>query len=141
MLRHVHHCSVIGLELVSARKGFLALQLPWQASLVGDPETGVIHGGALTTLMDTVCGFVVPLSLDAPAVCPTLDLRIDYMRPARPRETVIGEAEVYRITENVIFSRGIAHQGDRDAPVAHCVATFMRLDPDVVRVRQPEDAA
>ncbi len=133
MLKAVLHCQEIGLELVSADKGRLTLKLPYSEELVGNPVTGVIHGGALTTLLDTACGFAAPLAIDGPAVCPTLDLRIDYMRAAVPGEAIIGEAEVYRVTGNVVFARGIAWQDDRDKPVAHCVATFMRLEPQVIR--------
>ncbi len=133
MLQAVLHCQTIGLELVSAGKGLLTLRLPYRDTLVGNPLTGTIHGGALTTLMDTACGFAAPLALDEPAVCPTLDLRIDYMRAAIPGEAIIGEAEVYRVTRSVIFARGIAWQDSREKPVAHCVATFMRLEPHVIR--------
>lgn len=133
MLKAVLHCQEIGLELVSADKGRLTLKLPYSEKLVGNPISGVIHGGALTTLLDTACGFAAPLAVEGPAVCPTLDLRIDYMRAAVPGEAIIGEAEVYRVTGNVIFARGIAWQDDRDKPVAHCVATFMRLEPQVIR--------
>lgn len=133
MLKAVLHCQEIGLELVSANKGQLTLRLPYSQDLVGNPVSGVIHGGALTTLLDTACGFAAPLAIDGPAVCPTLDLRIDYMSAAIPGEAITGEAEVYRVTSNVIFARGIAWQDDRNKPVAHCVATFMRLDPQVIR--------
>jgi acyl-coenzyme A thioesterase PaaI-like protein len=34
----------------------LILRLPYSPQIVGNPETGVIHGGAITTLMDTTCG-------------------------------------------------------------------------------------
>lgn len=133
MLQAVQHCQTIGLVLVSADKGRLVLRLPYHENLIGNPISGVIHGGALTTLMDTACGFAAPLAVDERAVCPTLDLRIDYMRAALPGEAIIGEAEVYRVTRNVIFCRGIAWQSERERPVAHCVATFMHLDPQVVR--------
>ena len=133
MLKAVLHCQEIGLELVSADKGRLTLKLPYRKELVGNPISGVIHGGALTTLLDTACGFAAPLAIEGLAICPTLDLRIDYMRAAEPGIDIIGEAEIYRVTGNVVFARGIAWQDSRDTPVAHCVATFMRLDPHVIR--------
>jgi acyl-coenzyme A thioesterase PaaI-like protein len=49
------------------------------------------------------------------------------MGVARPGESVFGRAEVYRVTDNVVFSRGTAYQSEEDRPIAHCVATFMRL--------------
>jgi uncharacterized protein (TIGR00369 family) len=126
-LSAIRHCSVLGLSVVEASPGGATLELPYSKSIIGNPETGVIHSGALTTLMDTVLGLAVPLALEQLELCPTLDLRIDYMSAARPGESIFGKAEVYRITDNVVFARGTAFQDMPDRPIAHCVATFMRL--------------
>ena len=129
----IRHCVVLGLKVVSAEKGKLTMELPYSPSIVGNPETGVIHGGALTTLMDSVCGFSVPLALDKLQVCPTLDLRIDYITGATPGQSVYGSAEVYRVTNNVVFVRGVAWQTSPDNPIANCVATFMRIDAPEIK--------
>ena len=55
----------------------------------------------------------------------TLDLRIDYMRPAEPRKDLYTEAECYRTTVNIAFVRATAYQDDRSDPIATSVATFM----------------
>jgi uncharacterized protein (TIGR00369 family) len=125
----IRHCNELDMRVISADKGKLTLELPYSENIVGNPETGVIHGGAITTLMDSTCGFTAPLALDGFQICPTLDLRIDYMAKAIPHRSVFGSAEAYRVTENVIFVRGVAWQDSPDQPIAHCVATFMRLDP------------
>ena len=135
MLKAVRHCQVLNIQLVSASNGQLTLELPYSKHIVGNPDSGVIHGGALTTLMDTTCGFVIPISLEQFSICPTLDLRIDYMTAAQPNKSVFGRSELYRVTENVIFSRGIAYQDNIDKPIAHCVATFMRLPPEVTQAK------
>lgn len=136
MLEAVRHCQVLGIELVSFDQQQLILKLPYSENIVGNPDTGVIHGGALTTLMDTTCGFVVPVSLAEMELCPTLDLRIDYMTAAQPKLPVYARSEVYRVTEHIVFSRGIAYQNDITMPIAHCVATFMRLPKDVKDSKQ-----
>lgn len=123
----IRHCRTLGLIAVAAASGKVTLELPYSPSIVGNPETGVIHGGALTTLMDSACGFAVHMSLEKAEICPTLDLRIDYMTAAEPNRSVFGAAEVYRITRHVIFVRGVAYQSSLSEPVAHCVATFMRI--------------
>ncbi len=123
----VRHCELLGIEVVKASKQGATLALPYAESIIGDPTTGVIHSGALTTLMDTALGVAVPLALQKLELCPTLDLRIDYMGAAEPGRKVLGEAQVYRITDNVIFARGTAFQSDASRPIAYCVATFMRL--------------
>src|SRR3546814_17320291 len=58
----------------------------------------------------------------------TLDLRIDYLRPATPGKTVIGRGECYRITRSIAFIRGQAHAGDADDTLAHVAGPYMFLD-------------
>ncbi|MCB1616413.1 MAG: PaaI family thioesterase [Pseudomonadales bacterium] len=130
-------CRVLGIEVVEAEPGHLVLLLPYDRKIVGNPDTGVIHGGPLTTLMDTACGFAAVTALKEPGIAPTLDLRIDYMRSAIPGKPVLGSAEAYRVTRNVIFARGLAyHEGLQEKPIAHCTATFMRIDPAAVNNRE-----
>src|SRR5471032_2509524 len=54
-----------------------------------------------------------------------LDWRIDYAKPAEPGKPVIAEAECYRITRSVAFTRAFAHQGDPKNPIAAAAGTFM----------------
>lgn len=123
----IAHCAALSMKVVKADKGHLTLELPYNESIIGNPKTRVIHGGALTALMDSACGFSVILALEEPQVCPTLDLRIDYMTSAKPDLPVYGSADVYRVTSNVVFVKGVAWQTSIDKPIAHCVATFMRM--------------
>ena len=125
-LSFLRHCQVLGLSVEHADRRGLTLRLPYSEKIVGNPETGGVHGGAITTLMDTTCGISTVCVLPEFEICPTLDLRIDYMRPAEPHKDVFGFAECYRVTENVIFTRGYAYQDDPGQPIAHAVGTFMR---------------
>ncbi|MDX5298927.1 MAG: PaaI family thioesterase [Gammaproteobacteria bacterium] len=123
----LRQCQLLGIEVMSAITNELTLRLPYSAQIVGNPETGIIHGGAITTLMDTASGTVVICALPEFELCPTLDLRVDYMRPARPHEPVYARATAYRVTRNIIFTRCEAYQAGDEGPIAHCVATFMRI--------------
>lgn len=118
-------CQALGISVVSARENELILELPYSNAIVGNPDTGVIHGGAITTLMDTTAGAGVLCAMPEFELCPTLDLRVDYMRSARPEQPVYARASCYRVTNNILFMRCEAYQIDRT--VAHCVATFMRM--------------
>ncbi len=118
-------CQELGITVVSARENELILQLPYSDRIVGNPDTGVIHGGAITTLMDTTAGAGVLCAMPEFELCPTLDLRVDYMRSAKPGEPVYARASCYRVTSSILFMRCEAYQVDRT--VGHCVATFMRM--------------
>ena len=95
---------------------------------MGNPITGVVHGGVIVSLLDTCCGSAAITTLTKAAITPTMDLRLDYMHPAAPHKPIYVSAKVYRNTSNVIFCRGSAWQEDRENPIAHCVATFMKVD-------------
>ena len=131
-LSFLRHCQVLGMRVEQADRKGLTLRLPYSDKIVSDPETRIIHGGAITTLMDTTCGISTVCVLPDFEICPTLDLRIDYMHPAEPHKDVYGFAECYRVTPNVIFTRGFAYQDDPGQPIAHVVGAFMRMGKGVV---------
>ncbi|MEX6502700.1 PaaI family thioesterase [Pseudomonas zhanjiangensis] len=126
-LEALRQCQVLGIRVHAAGPSDLTLCLPYSPRIVGNPETGGVHGGAITTLMDTTCGISTVCVLPEFEICPTLDLRIDYMHPAEPGKDVFGFAECYRVTPNIIFTRGYAYQDDPAQPIAHVVGTFMRM--------------
>ncbi len=116
----------LGLTVTAAKKGQLTLCLPYSDRIIGNPDTGVIHGGAITTLMDTASGSAIMCTLEDFELCPTLDLRVDYMRPAEPHKPVYARAETYKVTRNIIFTRCEAFQEPGET-IANCVGTFMRI--------------
>jgi acyl-coenzyme A thioesterase PaaI-like protein len=59
----------------------------------------------------------------------TLDLRIDYMKPATPHKDLMVRAECYKMTRNIAFVRATAFQEDLLDPVATSVASFMMGTP------------
>jgi uncharacterized protein (TIGR00369 family) len=118
------HSKALGLKHVHVEPYAGVLKIDWREELVGDPETGVIAGGVVTALLDHVCGLAVLASLTEPGFIATLDLRIDYLRPAEPRRDLYGEARCYRITRSVAFVRASAYEDTPDRPVATCQATF-----------------
>ncbi len=130
----VIHCQLMNISIVNAQEGKLTLMLPYSGNILGDTHSGiidgdVIDGGALTTLMDTACAFAAATTQGDMAMTPTLDLRMDYIKPAVPGLNIIGEARAYQLSHKVIFARGLAyHEGDRGNPIAHCSASFIRID-------------
>jgi uncharacterized protein (TIGR00369 family) len=119
------HSRALGFEFVSAEKALASLKLPFREDLVGDPDTGVIAGGAVTALLDHVCGHAVMMALDFATPIATLDLRIDYMRAAEPGLGVVAEAHCYKVTRSIAFVRASAWDRDRADPLATAQAAFM----------------
>ena len=126
--RFAGHGGTLGIEYHDHGPDWAELALPYAEKLIGDPATGVIASGPILALMDMATSVAVWLKLDLFKPHATLDLRIDYLRPARPGCTVIGRGECYRITRSVAFVRGQAHDGDPGDPVANVAATFMAVE-------------
>ncbi len=120
------HAAELGLEVLEAGTDHALMRAPYDPRLVGDPETGVIHGGLITTLLDTCCGLAAMLSHTRPASAATLDLRFDYMRPATPGREVIARARCHRATRSVAFVQATAyHPEAEDKPIATATAAFI----------------
>lgn len=119
----IPHARAMGMIVRAAAAGRAVVEMPWDEALIGDPARGVIHGGAVSALMDTTGGAAVISHPDAPVATATLGLRIDYMRAARPGRPIRAEAEVYHMTRHVAFVRATATDGD-EGPVAAATGTF-----------------
>jgi len=123
--RPIPHVAHLGISIVESGDRRLVMRLPYQASLVGNPDSGVLHGGAVTTLIDTACGFVAIAALSEPAPVATLDLRVDYLRPAKVGHDLFVEAVCTQRTRHLVFTRAEAYQDDPEAPVATALASLM----------------
>jgi uncharacterized protein (TIGR00369 family) len=125
LARQVGHGRALGLEYRGSGPNWMELSLPWREELVGVPASGVLASGAIVSLIDTASGGSVWMALGHFQPIVTLDLRLDYMRPALRGETVHARCECVKLTRRIAFIRGVAHGGDPGRPIAHSASTFM----------------
>ncbi len=90
----------LGIRVAELGKGFARLELPFRPELIGDPLRPALHGGVLTTLLDTCGGLAVFTSSRAGDRVSTIDLRVDFLRPGRA-EPLAAEARIVRVGNRV----------------------------------------
>jgi uncharacterized protein (TIGR00369 family) len=124
------HPGWLGMRYHDHGDNWVQLELPWREDLLGDPRSNVLASGPIISLMDMASGMSIWQATTVFTPVVTLDLRVDYQRPARERASVFGRVECYQTTRSAAFVRGVAHDGDLDDPVAHVAGVFMKMTSD-----------
>ena len=119
-----HHAT--GITVVSVNIELARMRCPYNKNFIGDPDKGSVHGGLVTTMMDATGGLAVLAQVPAGTSIATLDLRLDYLRSAKPGRNLIGEAQCFKLTPNIAFTRGTTYEEDNASdPIANFIATYM----------------
>jgi len=131
------HMAALDIRLESFTPSRAVMRLPYSDSLVAYRETAVLAGGAVFSLMDSVCGMAVLAALKSLRPVATLDLRLDYMKPATSGRDLFGAADCMKVTRHIAFVRGIAYHEREDDPIAHATGTFaLRNDSETSGIPQ-----
>jgi len=117
--------KALDLRCLEFGRGHCLFELDYNDKLIGNPDTGVVHGGVITTLLDSAGGAVAFSVTPQGRSVATLDLRIDYLAQAKPKLSIKGFAECYKQTQHVAFVRGYAYQTQKEDPIASFSASFM----------------
>jgi uncharacterized protein (TIGR00369 family) len=94
--------------------------------------TGAIQGGFLAAMLDDAMGPALFTTLHAEQFAPTIELKVNFMRPARPG-TIIAEGRVVHRTRSLAFLEGTLSTEDGDliatgTATARIVATMRPTD-------------
>ena len=124
--RLIPHAQECGLVIDRLDEAGAVASVAYRHEWLGDSSRGLLHTGIITTLVDTVSGLAALAATGQFEPIATLDLRMDYLRPALPHKTLRSHAECYRLTRSIAFVRARVWQENEQEPVAVSQSTFMR---------------
>lgn len=120
---HMRDC---GLQAISVDRDSAVVTLPDREDWVGDSESGRLNPGIITVLVDSCAGLAVLARIGEREPVATLDLRMDYLRPAFRGRDVHCRARCLRLTASIAFMRATVWQEREDEPFATAQLVFMR---------------
>jgi len=138
MEESIPQIKALGIRIDSMGDAVAQSRLPYDAQLVGDPETGVLHGGVITTQIDNLCAVALHAAIGHAVPCVTIDLRVEYLKPAAPGLDVIARAECRKVTSQLAFIAATAWNVDENDPIAFASCTYMLLPERESRATTPK---
>ncbi len=102
---------LLGVQLLALEKGMCRLRLPFSPALVGDVRRDALHGGVISTLVDNCGGFAVWAASGLGDRISTIDLRVDYLKPAIAC-TLVAEARLRLLGNRVGNAHIVVHAED-----------------------------
>ena len=71
----------LGLELTRCEEGLVEIGMPFREEFLRDDGSDWLHGGIISALIDIAADYAVYSKTGGDV--PTVDLRVDYLRPAK----------------------------------------------------------
>jgi uncharacterized protein (TIGR00369 family) len=97
-----HFPGFVGLVLEEVRTDYARMRLPFREEL--KQPAGVVHGGAIATLIDTVVVPAIGSGYDEPRPLFTIDMHVQYLDPLIG-EDAIAEAWIEKRGRSTVFCR------------------------------------
>lgn len=118
------HCKALGLQYEGIEDNGFVLSLPWREALNG--ADGAMHGGPLATLVDVACAISVTAWMPQFEALATLDMRLDFLRPAQAKKPVFAKAICEPVTGMIAYVKAECYQEGEPEPIMLCTAAFIR---------------
>jgi len=112
MEEHVPFNRLLGLRGESVAIGGCVLTLAVREEFIGDPRRPALHGGVVSSLIDTAGGLAAWSALPPGESVSTVDLRVDYLEPAGLGADLRATAALVRKGNRVCHVRIEVTQGD-----------------------------
>lgn len=116
--------AYLGIDVTEVGVGLVRMRVPYRPELVGDPLKPALHGGVLAAVIDAAGGAAVWTMGTLQDRISTIDMRVDYLIPAR-LETFYAEAKVVRRGRHVAVANIRTYHPDRpDETIAEGKAVY-----------------
>jgi uncharacterized protein (TIGR00369 family) len=122
------HHALLGIYNVDHGPDWAELACPFAPGFMMDPDAGLVSSGPIISLVDAAAGSAIIARTRQWRPMATLDLHVDYLRPAREGHSLHARAHCHHITRKVAFTRCDVHDGDPQAPIATATASFFFTD-------------
>ncbi len=119
----VPYAKFLGLELGEMKPGEANLHLEVRDEL--RQNQGVVHGGAVASLIDTASAFAVVTQLEPHERVTTTDLTIHYLRPVSKGRLIATARTIRAGRRLLVLSVEVAD--DRQRLIATAVTTYIKL--------------
>ncbi|MGG4053955.1 PaaI family thioesterase [Delftia tsuruhatensis] len=101
----------LGMRVESVEPDSVTLTIQWREELISSPERQTTHGGILATLVDGAGDYAVAARIGR--AVPTLDLHVDYHRPATPGDLRVIASVVHMGSTTATARAQVFDQGGR----------------------------
>ncbi|WP_293675976.1 PaaI family thioesterase [uncultured Phenylobacterium sp.] len=122
-LQRVPYVRYLGMRVELAGDEMTAV-LPFADHLIGNPVLPALHGGVIGAFLEMTALAQLALAQPARRVPKTIDITIEYLRPARPQETY-ARAILRKVGRRVANVQVEAWQDSRSSPVAGMTGHFL----------------
>ena len=123
MEKEVPFNALLGIQLVALECGSAEMRIPYRPELLGDAARPALHGGVTSALIDVTGGTALLTQVQPGDRLSTIDLRIDYLRPAGKAD-LIARAEVLRLGNRVGVVKIQAFSGTNEEHIAEGTAVY-----------------
>ena|SRR5688500_9275332 len=120
----------LGMRGESVDHGRCVIRLPVRPEFVGDPRRPALHGGVVSTLIDTAGGLAAWSALSGLESLSTVDMRVDFLEPAGLAGDLRADAELVRKGNRVCHVRVTVTQGDMLVAEGRAVYNIHRRSPE-----------
>lgn len=120
--------STIGAEMISVGRGSVAIRFPFSSKLT--QQNGYVHAGAVTSIMDSACGYAALTVAPEGADVLSVEFKVNLLAPGIG-ESFVARASVKRAGKRlaVCTADTFAARAGQENLIATMLATMMNIEP------------